>query len=95
MVAEGEDPDNLGFYVLTVPDDKWISPDLPPEAGKRPDSMSAGISGGSGGVGGGVGVRPIGARTHLSRSNTVAVDPSQQQRPQQLQQQGTAVGRRL
>lgn len=35
--------DNDAFEVLTVSDDKWISPDLPPEAGKQQqDLLSAG-----------------------------------------------------
>ena len=43
-VASDED----GFEVLTVSDDKWISPDLPPEAGKqRHDWHPAGGGGGS------------------------------------------------
>ncbi|CAM9755279.1 unnamed protein product, partial [Laminaria digitata] len=28
-------PDDIGFNVLTVSDEKWTSPDLPPEAGKQ------------------------------------------------------------
>lgn len=31
----GNDDDDDGFYILTVPDDKWASPDLPLEAGHR------------------------------------------------------------
>ncbi|CAM9498965.1 unnamed protein product, partial [Scytosiphon promiscuus] len=32
---EREVSDEEAFEILTVPDDKWISPDLPPEAGKQ------------------------------------------------------------
>lgn len=35
---DGSDRDE-GFYILTVPDDKWISTDLPPEAGARKASI--------------------------------------------------------
>lgn len=58
-------PNEDGFYVLTVPDGKWTSPDLPPEAGRRPSSVvdcpSPVISGG----------RPTGVRgAYGQRNNT-------------------------
>lgn len=33
--AGDDNDDDEGFYILTVPDDKWVSPDLPLEAGHR------------------------------------------------------------
>ncbi|CAN0532377.1 unnamed protein product [Ectocarpus sp. 12 AP-2014] len=41
------------FEVLTVPDDKWISPDLPPEAGKQHQQDNHHAAAGRGGILGG------------------------------------------
>ncbi|CAN0309007.1 unnamed protein product [Ectocarpus sp. 8 AP-2014] len=41
------------FEVLTVPDDKWISPDLPPEAGKQQQQDNHHAAAGRGGILGG------------------------------------------
>lgn len=46
-------PDDIGFNVLTVSDEKWTSPDLPPEAGKQQQKRTHGSSTGGGSVGGG------------------------------------------
>lgn len=58
-------PNEDGFYVLTVPDGKWTSPDLPPEAGRRPSGVvdcPSPVIGGS---------RPTGVRgAYGQRNNT-------------------------
>eukprot|EP00903_Cladosiphon_okamuranus_P019404 g17841.t1 len=56
------------FEVLTVPDDKWISPDLPPEAGKQQDhaAASGGSRVGSGRPGAGARVTTVGRPTGVS-----------------------------
>lgn len=82
-VASDEDV----FEVLTVSDDKWISPDLPPEAGKQQQDNRA--AGGGGGSSSGSSTRPgVGARgpqqmaglqraSQVSRPTGVSLTPQQ------------------
>ena len=64
----GAASDDNVFEILTVPDDKWISPDLPPEAGKQVvhQGAAAAATGGSGsGIGGSSSRVGLGARGAL------------------------------
>lgn len=72
--AEGASDEDV-FEVLTVPDDKWISPDLPPEAGKQQDNHAAA----GGGSNSGSSSRPgAGARgTPVGRHTGVSLTPQQ------------------
>lgn len=78
----GDASDEGIFEILTVSDDKWISPDLPPEAGKQLDNHVAagGGGGGGGGSSSGSSSRPgIGGRgTHYGRPTGVGLLTPQQ-----------------
>lgn len=87
---EREVSDEEAFEILTVPDDKWISPDLPPEAGKQQQQLdnhgsAAAHGGGGGGVGGGFSGRSVGAGSRgayggyrPAGGTNLAVTPQQQ-----------------
>lgn len=66
----GDASDEVDFEVLTVSDDKWTSPDLPPEAGKQQQDNHAAAGGSASGSSSrpGVGARgpQIGRQTGVS-----------------------------
>lgn len=75
--GEEDASDENVFEVLTVPDDKWISPDLPPEAGRQQQDNRA--AGGGGGSSSGSSTRPgVGARgPQVGRPTGVTLTPQQ------------------
>lgn len=83
--------DEEGFYILTVSDEKWVSPDLPPEAGVT-KALGCGAAsntlklGGRSAIGGQHGRSLMGGRAP-GRSGSNGISPTPHHAQQQQQQQ--------